>query len=219
MSIQQLLFDYDGTLHDSTAIYPPAFRQMYRQMVSDGIAPDRQWTDSEITRWLGYNVQDMWRSFMPSLSQKQTDHYGNMIGRAMMQAIHGGQAKLYPHTEFVLKTLKERGYTMFVLSNCREDYLQSHRKAFSLDRFFTAYYPAQTYGFRPKTEIFPTIQKEHPGAFVVIGDRFHDMLLAQENQLPAVGCCYGFGTDEELAYAYYKIGDVRDLLDLFPNLR
>lgn len=215
MSTCQLLFDYDGTLHDSAAIYPPAFRFMYEHMVQDGIAPPRSWHDHEITKWLGFNAHDMWRGFMPNLSTKQTDHYGGLIGQFMMQAIETGQASLYPHTEEVLATLKQRGYTMFLLSNCRGDYLQAHRHAFAFDRFFTAYYPAQDYGFRPKADIFPFIQDQYPGSFVVIGDRFHDMQMAQQNHLPAIGCRYGFGSDEELSYARYKISDIRDLLLLF----
>ncbi len=216
MSIHQLLFDYDGTLHDSTAIYPPAFRQMYDQMVMDGIAPPRSWLDQEITKWLGFNAPDMWHDFMPSLSPMQTEYYGGLIGRFMTQAIEDGGARLYPHTQEVLEALRQRGYSMFLLSNCRGDYLEAHRKAFGLDRFFQGFYPAQEYGFRPKTEIFPFIQTQHPGSFVVIGDRFHDMVLAQQNQLPAIGCRYGFGSDDELSYARYKISDIQDLLLLFP---
>lgn len=216
MSVRQLLFDYDGTLHDSTAIYPPAFRQMYAQMVTDGLAPPRTWSDQEITKWLGFNAPDMWQDFMPDFTSKQTEHYGSLIGRFMLQAIAEGKAKLYPHTEQVLSELKQRGYGMFLLSNCRRDYLEAHRNAFQLDRFFQGFYPAQEYGFRPKAEIFPLIQAEHPGSFVVVGDRFHDMKLAEQNHLPAIGCRYGFGKDEELSYARYKISDVRDLLLLLP---
>lgn len=216
MSTRQLLFDYDGTLHDSAAIYPSAFRHMYQSMVEDGIALPRVWQDGEITKWLGFNAPDMWRDFMPSLSAKQADHYGSLIGQWMGQAIADGKASLYPHTEEVLDALKQRGYSLFLLSNCRASYLEAHRKAFRLDRFFDAYYPAQDYGFRPKADIFPFIQDQHPGSFVVIGDRFHDMQLAQQNHLPAIGCRYGFGSDEELSYARYKISDIRDLLLLLP---
>ena len=212
-----LLFDYDGTLHDSGAIYPPAFRKMYQTMVIDGIAPQREWADEEITRWLGYNAADMWQDFMPNATPEQRDFYGAIIGREMMQTIRNGGARLYPYTLEVLEELKRRGYSMLILSNCKEEYLQAHRESFAFDRFFSGYYAAETYGFVPKHEIFSTIQREHPGTFTVIGDRFHDMELARRNQLPAVGCQYGFGAESELDCAQHKIQDIRELLELFPG--
>jgi phosphoglycolate phosphatase len=216
-SMKQLLFDYDGTLHDSAAIYPPAFRKMYRKMVLDGVAPQREWADEEITCWLGYNAMDMWRDFMPNATPEQRDFYGAEIGREMIQTIRDGGARLYPHTLEVLEELKRRGYSMLILSNCKEEYLQAHRESFDFDQFFSGYYAAETYDFMPKHEIFSTIQMEHPGTFTVVGDRFHDMELARRNHLPAVGCRYGFGTESELDYAQHTIQDIRELLELFPG--
>ena len=48
-----LLFDYDGTLHDSLAIYAPAVLAAYDDLASRGLAlgdpPDRE----TIQRWIG----------------------------------------------------------------------------------------------------------------------------------------------------------------------
>lgn len=215
--MKYLLFDYDGTLHDSTALYPPAFRAMYAQMERDGFAPPRVWQDEEITRWLGYNAADMWRDFLPQASPEQQAHYGAQIGREMLRRIQDGQARLYPGARETLEQLARRGYAMVLLSNCKEDYLRAHREYFSLDDFFCGYYAAETYGFRPKHEIFSVIAKEHPGEFTVIGDRIHDMELARRNALPAIGCRYGFGKDEELAYASRTVGDISELLRCLPD--
>ena len=70
--VKTIIFDYDGTLHNSTKIYVEAFRQVYREMVSAKDAPEREFQDEEITKWLGYSVQDMWDSFMPEFSQRKS---------------------------------------------------------------------------------------------------------------------------------------------------
>ena len=64
-NIKTVIFDYDGTLHNSTRIYADAFRLVYDRMVFDGVAPARTFADEEITKWLGYSAQDMWQEFMP----------------------------------------------------------------------------------------------------------------------------------------------------------
>ena len=54
-----LLFDYDGTLHDTAHIYIPAFRLAYRTLVERGLAPSQDFTDEEIKSWLGYSPKEM----------------------------------------------------------------------------------------------------------------------------------------------------------------
>ena len=60
-----LLFDYDGTLHDTAHIYIPAFRLAYRTLVERGLAPDQDFTDEEIKSWLGYSPKEMWTALLP----------------------------------------------------------------------------------------------------------------------------------------------------------
>ena len=44
-NIKTIIFDYDGTIHDSTKIYSDAFRIVYQQMVKEGEAPWREFSD------------------------------------------------------------------------------------------------------------------------------------------------------------------------------
>ena len=71
--MHSLIFDYDGTLHDSIKIYAPAFRQAYAYLVSLKLAEERTWTDGEISPWLGFSSRDMWNSFLPELPQFYKD--------------------------------------------------------------------------------------------------------------------------------------------------
>ena len=64
---KNIVFDYDGTLHETIRIYAPAFRMNYRILVEQGLAAPREFTDDEIGRWLGYTAADMWNAFAPQL--------------------------------------------------------------------------------------------------------------------------------------------------------
>lgn len=149
---------------------------------------------------------------MPNLSGAQKDFYNAMIGDEMRRLMQIGQAKWYPNTEPVLDALKRRGHTLILLSNCKQDYLQLHRKYFPLDRCFSAFYCAEAYDWQPKYRIFAKIQEQFAGTFVIIGDRETDMEVAQRYGLQSIGCRYGYGNEKELRHATARIDDITELL-------
>lgn len=107
-----IIFDYDGALHNSIKIYAPAFRGAYQYLVSLGYAPHRQWADEEICKQLGYNSKDMWNTFMPHLPQATKDKCSSIIGDAMLEYVSEGKAELYPHSLQVLQDLRVEGYNL-----------------------------------------------------------------------------------------------------------
>lgn len=196
-----LLFDYDGTINDAAVVYAPAFRQVYKELVKNGHGEPRTFTQEELTQFLGYSAQDMWKAFKPDLSEDQRQYYSRAVGAAMEKAIAAGESRWYPGAESMLATLKAQGHTLVFLSNCKHAYQETHRQAFKMDRFFDAYYCTEDYHQAPKPEIYKTIRRDFSQDFVVIGDRALDMAIAQTHHLPAIGCLYGYGREGELATA------------------
>ena len=210
-NIKTIIFDYDGTIHDSTKIYSDAFRIVYQQMVKEGEAPWREFSDEEITKWLGYSAQDMWDAFMPHLSQAKKMRYSSEIGRIMTERIKNKQAVLYDGALETLAYLKGKGYHLLYLSNCGPDYMNMHAECFNLRDYFEHMYCTGDYGFKPKHEIFNVIKEEFPGEYLMVGDRFHDMEVAKYHKVFTAGCAYGFGTMKEIEDADIILNDIRDL--------
>lgn len=206
-----IVFDYDGTLHNCAIVYKTAFLKVYDQLVEDGFAQPRTFEDHEISQWLGYSAADMWNAFMPQLDKEQQYHYSKLIGKYMHIGLQQGKAHWYPHAMDVIKKLKHAGYKMILLSNCSVSYMEAHKAYFGLDDLFAGFYPCERYHFIPKYDVFEFIKKEHPGDYVVVGDRFHDMELAKHHNLPSIGCTYGYGAPSELDCADYKINDITEL--------
>ena len=213
-----LLFDYDGTLHNSIKIYAPAFRTAYTYLVDQGFADSKEFTDQEISLWLGFTADDMWRSFFPNLPEEEKEKCSTMIGKEMISLINKGIAELYPETVAVLQKLKNLGYNLIFLSNCKHAYMEAHIKQFRLDRFFSGFYCSEDYGFMPKHEIFESIKTIYSGDYIVIGDRFHDIEISEKHSLQSVGCLYGYGAYNELQHATYRIDKLSELLLLLPNI-
>ena len=206
-----IIFDYDGTIHNSMLTYAPAFRDTMKWLSDNGYIAPKEYTDAEISCWLGFNSTDMWSSFHPELDPEIREKARIMLGNDMAERIERGEGALYDGAAEMLISLKKSGYTLIFLSNCRFHYLERHRRVFALDRFFDFFYCCEAFGFIPKYEIFRKIAPRHSGSFTVVGDRFHDIETAVRNGLHSIGCAYGFGSREELSQADIIVDSITDI--------
>jgi phosphoglycolate phosphatase len=217
--LRTLIFDWDGTLHNTLALYGRAFRKAYDWLTEEGYAPKRHYADEEISHYLGMSAPVMCNTFMPELPQNVKDTASALIGHSMVGEVEAGKAILYPGAVETLEALKEAGYTLVFLSNCKRPYLEAHRRAFELDRWFSGFYCCEDYGFAPKTEIFPHIAQHFPGDYCVIGDRASDIEVAQVHHLHSIGCAYGYGRRGELDGAEVVVDGVGDLAKIVAQIQ
>lgn len=213
-----IIFDYDGTLHNCLLIYAPAFRAVCNKLESEGLIPHRDYTDEEIGSWLGLPSAEMWSKFAPDLPPETRRAASEFVYRGMISAINDGVAQLYPGATAVLRELKAAGHKLFFLSNCQHKYMAAHTAAFGLTDFFDDMYCAEDFDWRTKADIYPEIAAAHPGSFVMIGDRRHDMEVATCHHIPAIGCAYGYGTPDELAPAQHIAHSVEEIPALIANI-
>lgn len=206
-----LIFDYDGTIHNSMKTYAPAFRSTVKWLSDNGYIAPKEYSDSEISCWLGFNSTDMWQNFHPELDAAVREEARIRLGEDMARRVDNGEGELFPHAEEVLSLLKKQGYRLIFLSNCRVHYMERHKRVFGLERFFDRFCCCEEFDFIPKYEIFRKIKPDHDGDFIVIGDRFHDIETASVNQLKSIGCAYGYGSAEELADSDIIVNSVSEI--------
>ena len=58
--IKTIIFDYDGTIHQTLGIYEPAFRETYQWLTEQKVAEEQKIASSRIAGWLGLNSKEMW---------------------------------------------------------------------------------------------------------------------------------------------------------------
>ncbi|MGE9971251.1 HAD family hydrolase [Candidatus Pseudoscillospira sp. SGI.172] len=213
-----LLFDYDGTIHDSLHIYVPAVQSAYDRLASLGYAAPRRWTGPQLQRWIGYPPLEMWNQFQPRLPENEKQFSAEFVGEEIYRLIENGQARLYPHITQVLETLHRRGYRLLLLSTCPRRYLDTHVEHFGLHRWFDAMYCGEAYSYRPKHEICRLLMEQYDGRFLAIGDRKGDIEIGRQNQFPAIGCCYGYGASEEFCGAARLVRTPAELADAVCSL-
>ncbi len=213
-----VFFDYDGTLHNSMAIYGPAFRAAYAWLVEEGHMPPQEFTDEWISQWLGWTTENMWTTFAPNLPEPVWRHAAGIVGHEMDRLTEEGTARLFDGVPEMLGQLKAEGYQLAFLSNCRTDYMNVHRKVFGLDRYFDAYYWAEGYNEIPKWQIYQQVCGHHAFPQAMVGDRFHDMEVATKSGIPFVGCTYGFGMEGELEGATSSVASPSEIPAVIKEL-
>lgn len=209
--MKNLIFDYDGTLHNAVKIYEPAFLKAYDYLLESGYAQKQVMSSEKISHWLGFSAKDMWDNFMPNLPTEIKDKCSKIIGDEMLRLVQCNKAQLYPDALDVLGQLKNLGYNLIFLSNCKHMYMEAHNQAFGLDDYFGEFYCTEDYDFKPKYIIFETIKEKYDGEFIIIGDRFQDMEVAHRFGLKAIACRYGYGSEDELLYATYVVNKVSEI--------
>jgi phosphoglycolate phosphatase len=207
-----VFFDYDGTLHNSMLTYGPAFREVYSDLVKRGYLTYQDLTDEEISRWLGWTVEDMWTTFAPELPRSVWVPASKEIGRIMEERLLAGQSGLFPGIKEALIELRELGYELVFLSNCGRDYRDKHLEAFGIKNLFSAAYTAEEFDFIPKWQIYQQVATRHSAPHVMVGDRFHDIEVATHAGICSIGCAWGFGDPTELESATLVIDSPDDII-------
>jgi len=213
--IKTIVFDWDGTLHDSMKIYKKAFLKAYQYLVDHHYALNKDWKDEEIHVFLGKNPKEMWESFEPKLTKEVIDIVSPMISKSMEDSILSNQAILYPGALDTLSYLKSKGYHLVYLSNSKTYYMNAMDKVFNLSEIFDLMLCSEMYNFISKKYILERFMQSLPKGIVVIGDRNLDIETGIYNQALTIGCTYGYGTPQELENANLLIHDIRDLMKIF----
>lgn len=207
-----LIFDYDGTLHDSMVIYEPCVRECQKMLAEQGLMEDTPIPRSQIESYLGLSAAEMWEQFAPGLSAEEKARGSRRIGEELSRRTREGQARLYDGAEEVLAQLKARGHELIFLSNCGEAYMNLHAQAFHLREYFSQMYCNEQFGWISKREIVQQLFEDRRGTpMISIGDRYKDMEIAQAGDVKTIWCAYGFGREEEGQSADETAHSVREI--------
>ena len=213
-----IIFDFDGTLHDSLYIYRIALVRGYQWLVDQGKAQSRELSEADMAANIGLTVQEAWARMCPEIPWSVAKDAAKIVGDTMHELIADGTARLYPGVPEMLQQLKDAGHDLVFLSNCRTLYLEVSRQAFDLDRWFDGYYAAEQYDDIPKEEIFDIVCRDFEGPYIAVGDRYKDLGLARAHDLKSVGCLFGYGSREELADATVLVDTPEEIVGAITRI-
>jgi len=208
-----LLFDLDGTLTDPKE---GITNSIVHALLKMGItAPD----SNELVHFIGPPLKD---SFEKDYGLHGDDNVQALNFYREYFADYGLYENIvYPGIGDLLNSLKENGYHLYVATSKPIDYAQIILDHFNLSQYFDGVAGSELDGTRNhKADVIHYLIEEfdlHQEKCVMIGDRKHDLIGAELNQIDAIGVLYGYGSLEELSSypAVTLLSDVTSLKSYF----
>lgn len=118
-----------------------------------------------------------------------------------------------------LKSLKVRGYKLYLATAKPQVYAQQILEHFDLLKYFDYAYGSELSGERTnKGDLIAYILEQEQldaSSCLMVGDREHDIIGARHHGIETIAVEYGYGSDEELTFAQPKarIKSFAELLD------
>jgi phosphoglycolate phosphatase len=215
MSYQLIIFDWDGTLYDSSAMIVTAVQDAARQI--EVPIPDA----ATIKSLIGLSAERALSQGQPHLSPMQQ---AELVKRFRANLADSPmQPQLFPGALETLNQLKQAGYWLSIATGKSRAGLDKDLESLGLKDFFLATRCSDQSLSKPDpamaNEILDELGVEKQNA-IVIGDTEYDMLMAQNAGIDAVAVSYGVHSEDRLQQSNVKalIHDIVELPKALENL-
>lgn len=209
-----ILFDLDGTLSDPKVGITKSVQYALQKMGFD--EPDMNKLECFIGPPLQVSFVEYY-GFDEENTQKAISFY-----RERFKAKGMFENELYSNIPLLLKSLKELQFTLVVATSKPTLFSEQILKYFNIDHYFELVVGSNLDGTRTsKTEIIQYIldkyNKHKLDDFIMIGDRKHDIIGANNTGIDSIGVTYGYGSFEELSnvnptYIVNSVDELKDIL-------
>lgn len=209
MKYDLLVFDWDGTLYDSSQYIVDNVQQAFKEMEMAIPNPNI------IRSMIGLNFTEALRRVQQDITPAQLERL-TKIYRRLVSAGANSSARLFPGAKETLIQLKDNGYTLAIATGKSRSGLNADLEYFSLKKYFTTSRCGDETFSKPHPQMLLDILETtayEPNQTLMIGDTSYDMELAQNAKVDAVAVSYGVHTQEDLKQFPVKaiIHDIGDL--------
>lgn len=192
MSIETVLFDFDGTLADSNALINQSHLSVLEEYFPG------EYTLESVRKFNGPSLQTTYQLLDPEKSEEMIAKY-----RDYNAVYHDQMIRLFEGVEENLRLLKEKGIRLAVVSTKRNDVLEKGIRHLNLEGLFEVVIGAEDYThFKPNPEPIYTamarLNCQH-STTIMVGDNGHDILAAKNAGILSVFVGWSEKTPEEIA--------------------
>ena len=181
-----VVFDWDGTLFDSTALIT---RCIQAACVDVGVAMP---TDEQASYVIGMGLVEALQHAAPGLPRERYPELGARYRHHYMARQH--EIMFFDGTLAMLEALKARGHRLAVATGKSRRGLDDALNGSALRGLFDATRTADETASKPDPRMLHELMNDlvvPPERTVMIGDTTHDLLLAQNAGVAGIGVSYG----------------------------
>lgn len=193
MRYQLVVFDWDGTLMDSTAGIAESIREAARDL---GLPVPARAAASHV---IGLGLRDSLRSAVPSLPERRYAEFVEAYRRHF--AVEQQRMALFPGVRELLDDLRASGRILAVATGKSRRGLDQALAATELAPYFAASRCADETTPKPDPAMLLELLQEleaPPGGALMVGDTSHDLEMARCAGVDAVAVSYGAHASDAL---------------------
>lgn len=210
MSYQYLLFDFDGTLVDTSEGILKSVKYAQTKL---GL---RELSHDQLVSFIGPPLKESFIRYYSMTDNDAEDAVNAFREYYSTEGVH--QCALYPHVDEVLNALCADQKTLFVATSKPTKFAKMIADRFKISAYFREIVGSNLDNTREKKkEVIQYILNQYPDVdkseFVMIGDTLNDIDGAHSCGIKAIGVTYGFGTDESLKTAEALVSSICDIVD------
>ncbi|MDF2566547.1 MAG: Haloacid dehalogenase domain protein hydrolase [Oscillospiraceae bacterium] len=193
-----VVFDLDGTLNKTDLFSVPAHQ---KALLEFGITDK---SEQFIMDTFGSRAEDYVPLLFsnPDIDSTKSRSYLDKVAAYEKDFIKQ-KGKPFDGVVSSLECLKQDGFLLAVCSNASERYIRLCLESLDLIRFIDAIQPLLSNMTKVDT-LKLLLSKVQPQHAVMVGDRIFDWEAAKGNNIPFIGCMYGYNP-EEIKNAEYTV--------------
>ncbi|GAB4443647.1 MAG: HAD-IA family hydrolase [Rhodocyclaceae bacterium] len=189
-----VVFDWDGTLLDSTAAIVRSIRSACEDL---GFDPPGEAAARHV---IGLGLEDALASAMPELDPRDYGRLAESYRRHYLA--QDRELELYPGAARLVERLRERGYALGIATGKSRLGLRRALAVANLESHFVATRCADECRPKPHPAMLLELMAEtgaEPARTLMVGDTTHDLRMARQAGVQALAVSYGAHSAEELA--------------------
>jgi phosphoglycolate phosphatase len=219
VAIRNLLFDFDGTIADSSeGITASVLYALKKYGMESRAGAER------VRAAIGPPLLPMLKTLLGEGIDEEQLKAVALSFREHYNATGLFRTELYGGIAGALESLSKK-YALYIVSSKPKEFIDKLLPKLGVEKYFRAVY-GPGLGFKPhkKAELIAELIKDtkmDPGEALMIGDTAEDVLSAKENGIKTIGVSYGFGKKDELAAAgaAWMAAAPGEILELLMNIK
>lgn len=210
-TVDLVIFDLDGTLVDSIPDLTDAVNEFMRISGRQPLAME------QVRRLVGKGARNLVERALGNGTEEEVER-SLAIFLAFNEAHIADKTVMYPGVAETLQELKRRGCRMALVTNKTEFLSRKLLNVLGIDRHFEQILGADSLPFRkPSPE--PVLKVLRDTAIpadraIMVGDSINDIAAGKAARVVTVACTFGYGTEDEISQADYRIDTFEQLLQL-----
>lgn len=206
-----IIFDLDGTLWDSSEQVVEAWNEVLARY------PDlnRKITAADMQSYMGKTMYDIAALMLPDTDTVLRNRIMDECCENEHLYLEKHNGTLYPMLEETLSQLKEKGYALYIVSNCQDGYIQLFLKVNRLEKYFDDIECQGATGMPKSDNIALVVKRNALDKAFYVGDTLLDMQSADKAGVPFIHAAYGFGKPDRKTPEINSFSELADIDNLF----